>query len=584
MARVFEGRRESLAGVAPRVAIKIILPEHAKDAGFQRMFINEARHGSLLQHQNLVQIQDFDSEDDRYYLVMEYVEGVTMRRAVSMCKRAETPIPMTVIAEVGRQVCDGLEYAHTAKDEEGNSIRLIHRDIKPSNLMLNPQGVVKILDFGISKGWTNNEKRGSVRGTWGYMSPEQAAGVEVGVVSDLFGLAAVLYEMAAGSALFPEKKPEELRELMLSDSGARRASQLPQNMSPLVPVLIRALQRDPSARFASAAEMGRALAKLVSDPVSARDRLVRFQHAVAEGAVSGVNMASGAPRSNISTMSRTIKSVVTGAEASGQQAQPSGVSGLPVGVGGGIAPVAGQLDAATQVLSEPEEDGIWWPVVAGVGVGVGMLFVVGLVLYQYQSTPVDTPRPEVPAPVVEADQSPWADFASENADAAKIGENTDENEGAEAAVESVEVETPDVSEDAVVETIAAPTGAATAASSPQPTTVPVTQQSAQSQTVEEPTPKATNPTAQSASSQEVEPEPVADTALLTVSAMPRAKVLIDGQFRRYSPVYKLELPSGVHVVTLIADDGRQTSFDVELSAGESVRRVWSFEQGAFIGQ
>src|SRR6186713_3301022 len=80
MAHVFEGRRESLAGVAPRVAIKVILPEYAKDDGFQKLFRNEAVVGSQLHHQNIVQIQDFDFADGRLYLVMEYVDGITLRR------------------------------------------------------------------------------------------------------------------------------------------------------------------------------------------------------------------------------------------------------------------------------------------------------------------------------------------------------------------------------------------------------------------------------------------------------------------------------------------------------------------------
>ena len=131
MSHVYEARRESLAGVAPKVAIKVILPEHANDENFRKLFINEARIGSQLQHPNLVQIQDFEQENDRYYLVMEFVEGPTLRRIISRCKRNGTEIPLSLLAEIGRQMCEGLFYAHNAKDDNGNDRNLIHRDIKP---------------------------------------------------------------------------------------------------------------------------------------------------------------------------------------------------------------------------------------------------------------------------------------------------------------------------------------------------------------------------------------------------------------------------------------------------------------------
>ena len=205
MARVFEARRESLAGVNPRVAIKVILPDFADNRPFQDLFVHEARIGSMLQHQNVVQIQDFDCQDGLYYLVMEFVDGITLRRVVSLCRRHGVPVPLDVIAEIGRQVCDGLAHAHGAEADDGSPLNLVHRDIKPSNLMLNPQGVVKLLDFGISKGWSRLEHKGAVRGTWGYMSPEQAEGESVTGAADLFGLAAVLYELATVQPLLLKK-------------------------------------------------------------------------------------------------------------------------------------------------------------------------------------------------------------------------------------------------------------------------------------------------------------------------------------------------------------------------------------------
>lgn len=203
MARVYEGRRESLAGVAPRVAIKVILPEHANDAKFQQLFVNEARIGSQLQHQNVVQIQDFDRQGDCYYLVMEYVEGLTFRRAISHCKRSGLHIPLAVIAELGRQMCEGLHYAHTARAEDGSPLHLVHRDIKPSNLLLTAAGGVKLLDFGVARAdFTERESSTSsvLMGSYGYMAPERLDGVD-GPEGDIYALGVVFYELVVGERL-----------------------------------------------------------------------------------------------------------------------------------------------------------------------------------------------------------------------------------------------------------------------------------------------------------------------------------------------------------------------------------------------
>jgi hypothetical protein len=296
MAHVFEGRRESFAGVAPRVAIKVILPEYAKDDGFQKLFRNEAVVGSQLHHQNIVQIQDFDFADGRLYLVMEYVDGITLRRVVNLCRKHGIAIPLELVLEIGRQVCDGLQYAHAAPGEDGKPLGLVHRDVKPSNLMINPQGVVKLLDFGISVALAGANDQ-AVRGTWGYMSPEQAAAEPLDARSDLFGVASVLYELAALDTLFPEKEPDDIKALMARDEAARRANGLTGAYRPLAPILVRALQRDPDARYPTAHAMGKALTALLPDPVQAREHLLRFQAQMVGLADGGAGPARERPRS-----------------------------------------------------------------------------------------------------------------------------------------------------------------------------------------------------------------------------------------------------------------------------------------------
>ncbi len=493
MARVFEGRRESLAGVQPRVAIKVILPDFAENQPFQELFAHEARIGSLLQHQNLVQIQDFDCEDGRYYLVMEYVEGITLRRVLSLCRRHGIPLGLDLIAEMGRQVCDGLAHAHAAVSEEGSPLNLVHRDIKPSNLMINPQGVVKLLDFGISKALIRRERQGQVRGTWGYMAPEQADGEAVGPAADLFGLAAVLYELAAAAPLFPEKDPETVRALLAGDEAARRAARLGRDFRGLGSVLVRAMQRDPIARFSDAGALGRALSGLISDPVTAREQLIRIQERLA-----ALNRPDAPERAV----------VPSAGPSSDQTVQPSG-PGLPVVVGDAQGPSRKIDEHGGGRLVDIDLRRVSGPLLALLAITI-VLFTASRLWAERQGVQFSTTLAE-PQPV--------------------------------------QVEPP-----------AQPAQPAQPAP-PSPPLAPV----------------------QAAPAPPVTAQTPSGVGLLTVSSLPRSKVFLDGVFVRFTPLYRSELPAGTHTVELRTEQGDVHRFTVDVQEGQVVSRVWSFDQGAWVG-
>jgi eukaryotic-like serine/threonine-protein kinase len=525
MARVYEARRESLAGVAPRVALKLILPKYAQDPTFQQLFINEARIGSELQHQNLVGIQDFDREGDHFFLVMEYVEGITLRRAISTCRRNGIQVPLAVIAELGRQIADGLYYAHEARNEQGQPLYLVHRDIKPSNVMLNPQGVAKVLDFGISKALTiAAESSGTVKGTWGYMAPEQAAADDVSPPADQYGVAAVLYELAMLQPLFPEKKPAVLRGLMAEDEGARRANRLSGEHAPLASLLVRALQRDPAARFRSCRELSQAMGRLVPDPASSREQLVSFFSTLRT--LSGESTAG--PRSGPSAVDSA------GSGMTLDRAAP----GLPVAVGNERHPYR----EAAPVASQPEiEGGLSTGAIAMLGVAV---CVIGFTLFMLFARPTDTSEPLPIDPV--ADVDPDVEPVEDPIDALLQ------------PAEDPTVEDPAVEEDPVEEPVVAPVVVepVTPRLNPKPKPKPVV----------------------------VAPAEPAGLGMLTISSLPRSKVIVDGQFVRYTPLFQHEIDAGAHSVRLETDDGRRTTFKVDVPTNGEVRRIWHFETGQWVEQ
>lgn len=563
MAMVWEARRDSLAGVSPRVAIKLILPEHQSSDQFQELFINEARLGANLHHQNLVQIQDFNRDGDSFYLVMEYVDGLTLRRLISLSRKHKLPIPLSVIAEVGRQVCEGLYYAHTAVDERGRPLHLVHRDMKPSNLILNPHGVVKVLDFGISKGSLMKERKGAVKGTWGYMAPEQATGREVGPQADVFGLAVVLYEMAALGPLFKVRKQGEIKRLLQDDHAARMAATLdPEQYGPLVKVLVRALQRDPAARYATAREFGRALGSLLQDPVSARDALVHYQE-VCQALHEGREPPAGLPDTPLAEPAQDNSQASVGSMV-GDEFVPSATSKR--GGGAGVAwAVVGLLmftllglavvAVAVVMLRTPDPAALDEPSVPDVG---DVLNAVE------PSTPQRSePEPELAA---EEPAGPAGEGAPGEERPRPVASQTRESRpppasslGAAPAerprrVTPVEEPAEPAEEEPVTVVVVR---------SPQPAEPVVTEAPA------EPDPEP-----------EV-PAPVSDEpARVTLSAtVPGAEVYIDGKFIRTIPVVRKEFPPGEHFVSIAAPDGRTKRFRITLEPGEEIRKVWDFDRG-----
>ncbi len=525
MAHVYEGRLDSLAGVSTRVAIKVIHPDFAADPGFQDLFVTEARISARLEHLNLVRVQQFNRERDLLYLVMEYIEGFTLRKLISHVRRTRSPVPTTLIAEIGRQVCEGLHYAHTLEAEDGQALGLVHRDVKPSNLMVNLQGVVKVLDFGISSAHGTADSLG-VKGTWGYMALEQSSGGKpVGPAADIFGLGAVLFELCTGEALFPERENQAIRDGLVRDEAARRAAASVR--SELAPVLIRALQRDPAARFGSAASFGRALAGLVGDPLVAHEGLVQF--------AADLRAQEGSVQAGAQDRVRSVSTI-----------GPSGVpvtAGLPVRVGDAHGPRAERKRPAPA-----RAPSLLWAGAIGAFV-LAALMIMSFAAFQLFRSTRSAPPPATAPPDLSAlaAPSPAAPAVAPPRPARPATSPTVTAAPAPVA--------PAVVAPAVVEPVA-----------PQPAPEPA----------ERITPRTSTPAAAPAS--------VSSTGFLSVGSEPSAQVLVDGTFVRETPMLRHELPAGPHTVKLIAPGYEAKTFKVTVNGGAEARKIWNFETADWVDE
>jgi eukaryotic-like serine/threonine-protein kinase len=151
MAEVYVARRAGPHGFQKTVAVKRILPQYARDPDFVAMFVDEARVCARLAHPNIVQVFDFGEQDGELYMAMEYVDGTTGARLIRAASADQDPIPLDVCLHIAVSVLRALEYAHSARDEDGKPLSLVHRDVSPGNVLIDGSGTVKLTDFGIAR-------------------------------------------------------------------------------------------------------------------------------------------------------------------------------------------------------------------------------------------------------------------------------------------------------------------------------------------------------------------------------------------------------------------------------------------------
>jgi serine/threonine-protein kinase len=261
MAELFKATLTGDHGFEKLVAIKKILPHLATDQSFVEMFIDEARITAQLDHRHIVQVFELGTDADTPYIAMQYVDGLDVLALLRECARAQIRLPADFAALIARDVLDALDYAHNALDSSGRPLGIIHRDISPGNVLLSWRGDVKLTDFGIARAAERRHKTeaGTLKGKYGYMSPEQVSGAEIDPRSDLFSVGILLAEMVMARRLFTSTNDLDIL-LMVRDARLDRlhkyASEFPVELRVLT---VRALQRRPEDRWQTAAQFRDAL-------------------------------------------------------------------------------------------------------------------------------------------------------------------------------------------------------------------------------------------------------------------------------------------------------------------------------------
>lgn len=271
MATVYIGRMTGAAGFSRTVAIKRLHPHLAADSTFLRMFADEARLAARIRHPNVIDTLDVVSEGDELFIVMEFVNGETLARLIRAAATKGISLPAPVVSSIIIGALEGLHSAHDATSECGEPLGIVHRDISPQNILIARDGVPRVLDFGVAKaaGRVQETEGGELKGKLAYMSPEQLTRNAIDRRCDVFAMGIVLWEALTSKRLFAGEDAASTLYAVVNGSIAPPSAIVPSLPPALDAVVLRALDRDPAKRFATAQEMALAL-EAACPPVPAR--------------------------------------------------------------------------------------------------------------------------------------------------------------------------------------------------------------------------------------------------------------------------------------------------------------------------
>jgi serine/threonine-protein kinase len=279
MARVYLARDRSLDRP---VAVKELVPEFAADESFVERFRREAQAAANLTHPNIVGVYDWGTQDNTYFIIMEYVDGPVLSKVL----RDEGPLHPRRAAELASEVAAALGFAH--------SRGVVHRDVKPGNVILTSSGQAKVTDFGIARAMSAPEENltqaGSVMGTATYFSPEQAQGLQVDQRSDLYSLGVVLFEMVTGRTPFTGETPLAIAYKHVQDQPPAPSTLVSGLPAGLEAVIMKLLRKRPEDRYANAEDLRADLRRFLNGQAT----LAEQERAAAVGTPTSAVAATGA--------------------------------------------------------------------------------------------------------------------------------------------------------------------------------------------------------------------------------------------------------------------------------------------------
>ncbi|MCB9672060.1 MAG: serine/threonine protein kinase [Alphaproteobacteria bacterium] len=261
MAEVYVGEMAATSGVRKQVVIKRILPDLAKDRAFVRMFLDEARVAATLQHPNIVQTHDVVEGTDGYFIAMEYLVGADVRSVGRALSRRKERFPVDIAIQILVGVLAGLHYAHQRVDHVGRPLEIVHRDVSPHNTFVTYDGAVKLLDFGVAKAASNVTRNddGTIKGKVRYLSPEHCLGAPLDRRADLYSAGGMLYEMLTHARVHHGENPYATMRMIVNDPVVHPCRIRPDLPEELGAILMKALEKKRSRRYATALEMQQAL-------------------------------------------------------------------------------------------------------------------------------------------------------------------------------------------------------------------------------------------------------------------------------------------------------------------------------------
>lgn len=257
MARVYLAVAHGPSGFSKLVVLKMLRVHLAEDPDTIAMFLDEARLAGRLNHPNVVHTYEVGEQEGHYMLVMEYLEGQPLSAVLRRARDKNVRLPLGLQLRVLIEALSGLHYAHELRDFDGTPLNLVHRDVSPQNIFITYDGQIKVLDFGIAKAITSSAetKAGVIKGKIAYMAPEQFLGEKVDRRVDVYGMGAVVWQLASGQRLWKGVPDGQVIHRVVNGDLPSPRDVNPEADEELTRICMKALAKDRTERYASALEM-----------------------------------------------------------------------------------------------------------------------------------------------------------------------------------------------------------------------------------------------------------------------------------------------------------------------------------------